>query len=394
MNARSRRRLPWLVPIGILAATAAVGGLSSALPAGADPIPVLPALTPAQLLDKVRTAQVTTLSGDVTLTSNLGLPDLSALGVRSGTVLDLLAGTHHAHLAVDGPDHVRLALDAPQAERDWIRNGADLWSWDSASQHVQHTILPDHTGEGTGRSAKASTPASDPTTELDPRVAADQLLQSIDPTTEVSVRTPGYVAGRPVYELVVTPRTPNSTVQDGTISVDAATGVPLAVRIDARSTGTAALSLTFTSISFDQPSASTFAFDPPPGATVEEAANPAQLLPLGGNGGHRRGGGKATDAPLGPGTAPAVPVTPAATSGGKGGTTAIGTGWETVEVLSGQSLGRSFQALFANSPTVTVGDQRAHLVSTALINALVFDDGRIAVAAMTPAALTAAVAGA
>lgn len=393
MNARTRRRLPWLVPIGILAATAAVGGLSSALPAGADPIPVLPALTPAQLLDKVRTAQVTTLSGDVTLTSNLGLPDLSALGVRSGTVLDLMAGTHHAHLAVDGADHLRLALDAPQAERDWIRNGADLWSWDSASQHVQHATLPDLAGDGTGRGAKASEPARDPTTELDPRVAADQLLKSIYPTTEVSVRTPGYVAGRPVYELVVTPRTPDSTVQDGTISVDAATGVPLAVRIDARSTGTVALSLTFTSISFGQPSASTFAFDPPPGATVEEVTNPVQLLPLGASGGHRRGGGRATDAPQSPGTAPAAPAA-AAESGGKGGTTAIGTGWETVEVVSGQSLGRSFQALFANSPTVTVGDEQAHLVSTALINALVFDDGRIAVAALTPAALTAAVAGA
>jgi hypothetical protein len=217
------------------------------LPAGADPIPVLPALTPAQLLDKVRTAQVTTLSGDVTLTSNLGLPDLSTLGVRSGTLLDLVSGTHHAHIAVDGPEHVRLALDAPQSESDWIRNGTDLWSWDSATQHVLHAVLPAPSADDANDSPSTTLPT------LDPQAAADALLTSIDPTTEVTVRTPGYVAGRPVYELVVSPRSTKSTVADGTISVDAATGMPLAVRIDARGSTSAALSVAFTSVSFDRP---------------------------------------------------------------------------------------------------------------------------------------------
>jgi hypothetical protein len=95
-------------------------------------------------------------------------------------------------------------------------------------------------------------------------------------------------------------------------------------------------------------------------------------------------------------------VTPAAPATGPAGTaapslpktTTLGSGWETVEIVSGQRLGGQFGALFDNSPTVTVGTHTAHLVSTALVNALVLDDGRIAVAAMTPDALAAAVAAA
>jgi hypothetical protein len=88
MKLRTRRRLHWAVPAAVLLATAGISSLSQVLPAGADPSPVLPVLTPAQLLDKVHSASVTTLSGDVRLSSHLGLPDLSALGVgaaRSST---------------------------------------------------------------------------------------------------------------------------------------------------------------------------------------------------------------------------------------------------------------------------------------------------------------------
>jgi hypothetical protein len=73
--------------------------------------------------------------------------------------------------------------------------------------------------------------------------------------------------------------------------------------------------------------------------------------------------------------------------------TTVGTGWESVAIISGLGVGPQFQTLFANSPTVAVGSHTARLVSTSLVNVLVLDDGRIAVAAMTPAAIAAAVAG-
>jgi outer membrane lipoprotein-sorting protein len=383
MNLRTRRRLRWAVPAAVVAVTAGVSSLSRVLPAGADPSPVLPALTPAQLLDKVHNASVTTLSGDIRLSSNLGLPDLGSLGLGGGSLLDLLSGSHTAHLWVDGPEHVRVALDSPQAENDWIRNGNDLWSWDSASQHVTHTTLTDGAADD---SANDKPDTTDGAPMLDPVAAADQLLASIDPTTAVTVQTPGYVAGRPVYELVVSPRSDKSTIGDGVISVDAATGIPLAVRIDARGATNPALQVTFTSVSFDKPDASTFAFTPPPGAVVDQTDGPAGLLPIDGMGhrGERRIRAAATGVT---GSAPAT-----ATRGGPQVTT-IGTAWESVAVISGFDIGRQFGELFANSATIPVGSHTAHVVSTSLVNVLVLDDGRIAVAAMTPDAIAAAVAG-
>jgi outer membrane lipoprotein-sorting protein len=283
-----------------------------------------------------------------------------------------------------------VALDSPQAESDWIRNGNEVWSWDSSRQHVTHATIP----VGIVDSA---TDAANAGALLDPTAAAEQLLASIDPTTAVTVQTPGYVAGRPVYELVVSPRSDKSTIGDGVISVDAATGIPLAVRIDARGTTTPALQVTFTSVSFDKPPASTFAFTPPPGATVDETDDPTRLLPLGGFGRDFRDEGdrveraaapdgevKGTD---GKGSAPAT-----VTSVGPK-VTDIGTGWERVVIISGLDVGRQFRVLFDNSPTIAVGNQSARLVSTTLVNMLVLDDGRIAVAAMTPDAMAAAIAG-
>ena len=65
------------------------------------------------------------------------------------------------------------------------------------------------------------------------------------------------------------------------IAIDASTGVPLEVRVEARSSTTPAVDLKFTSISYDRPAASTFAFTPPPGASVTEADNASSLLPIG-----------------------------------------------------------------------------------------------------------------
>ena len=385
MSSSIRRRLPWLVPLATIAVTIGAAGLSRALPAGADPIPVLPPLTPAQLIEKVRNAQVTTLSGDITMTSNLGLPNLGSLGVRGGTLLDLFTGSHRAHVAVDGPDHVRVALDAPQSESDWIRNGADLWSWNSSTQHVQHAVLP---ADATATAGESHAVPGVP--EVDPQAAADELLKSIDPTTDVTVRTPGYVAGRPVYELVVAPKSTNSTVADGTISVDAATGLPLAVRIDARATNRAAFTVTFTSLSLDKPPTSTFAFTPPPGATVEQVSDPTQLLPLGGQGeGGRHERARRVAGSVGPGV-----VGTGTAAGAHPNVTTIGTAWESVAIVSGVGVGGQLQSLFANSPAITVGSHTAHLVTTSLVNVLVLDDGRLAIGALTPDALVAAVAAA
>jgi len=393
MTPRRRRRLRWVVPAAALAATAAISTIPKMIPASADPVPVLPPLTAAQLMDRVRTTNVTALSGDISFTARLGLPDLSSLGVGGGTFLDLLSGTHTAHVWVDGPERLRLAIDSPQAEQDWIRNGADVWSWDSTSLGVTHVALPSE-----GADQHERTPATVPA--VDPATAAQQLLDAVDPTTEVSVRTPGYVAGRPVYELVVAPRSATSTVADGEIAVDAATGVPLAVRVHAKDTSAPVIDIEFTSISFDTPSASTFTFTPPPGSTVKEASSATELLPLGSFGRHgdraaRRAAKAAASGSDQAVTVAATGMPPRSDSTGpRSDAKVVGEAWDSVAIVSGVNLGRQFQTLFGNSPAVTVGSTTGHLVSTRLVNVLVLDDGRIAIGAVTPEALEAAVASA
>ena len=212
------------------------------------------------------------------------------------------------------------------------------------------------------------------------------------------MRTPGYVAGRPVYELVVTPRSAASTIADGVVSIDAATGLPLAVRIDAKGSASPAVQVSFTSISFDRPAPSVFAFTPPTGASVTEAASPTDLLPLGsfGRGGGRSERRQTTDASGATASGTARRAANAATTAaaGQSHVKVVGTAWDSVAIISGVDIGRQLQQLFASSPSVTVGATTGHLVSTRLVNILVLDDGRIAVGAVTTDALVAAAASA
>jgi outer membrane lipoprotein-sorting protein len=374
LPSRRRRVLRWLAPLGVVAVAAGGAALPHVLPASADAIPNLPAITPAQLLEKVSAADLSALSGDVELSTHLGLPDLGSLGVSgSGTILDLLSGNQTGHLWMAGPAHVRVEVDAPSAESDWILNGTDAWAWDSRTQRVTHaTVTPDTHGTETSSS-------------MNPVDAAQKLLAAIDPSTAVSVRTPGYVAGQPVYELVLSPRSKDSTVSAAVIAVDASTGVPLEVRVEARSSTTPAVDLKFTSISYNMPAASTFAFKPPPGATVSEVNSASSLLPLGSrHGGDRR--------PVDESQVP-VPQAPAQQTPAAGARAVqlIGSNWDTVAIISQTSLNGQLGELMSSAPAVKVGSGTARLLTTTLVNVLFLDDGRIAVGAVTPAALEAAI---
>jgi outer membrane lipoprotein-sorting protein len=379
MAFRARSLGRWSVPVAVLAGITGFAVVPHVLPAGAA-VPSLPPLTPTELLDKVRTSNVRALSGTVKLSSRLGLPDLGALGVGQGTMLDLLTGSHTSHIWVDGPEHLRVALDAQSAESDWIQNGTNLWAWRSDTQTVQHTVLSADTPD---------TADAKPSETVDPTAMAAKALAMIEPSTTVTVRTPSYIAGRAAYELVLTPKSANSTVGDVAIGVDAENGVPLAVRIDAKNSTSPAVSVAFSEISYTTPDASIFAFSPPPGSTVTETADPASLLPIGeshhGHHGDRQNqdGGSFTYAPNS--------TTDVGTTAKDNGMRTVGSDWDSIEIVSGQSVGGQLSGLLSSATTVQTAAGPAKLISTSLVNALVLDDGRIAVGAVTPAALAAAV---
>jgi outer membrane lipoprotein-sorting protein len=376
LRARSLGR--WSVPVAVLAGITGFAVVPHVLPASAA-VPSLPPITPIELLGKVRTSSVRALSGTVKMSSHLGLPDLGAFGVGQGTMLDLLTGSHTSHIWVDGPEHLRVALDAPSAESDWIRNGTDLWAWRSDTQTVQHTVLAADTPDTT---------EAKPSETVDPTAMAAKVLAMIEPSTTITVRTPDYIAGRAAYELVLTPKSANSTVGDVSIGIDAENGMPLAVRINAKNSTTPAVNVAFSQISYATPDASTFAFSPPPGSSVTETADATSLLPIGQSRHDHHGDHQGKR-----GNAPSVPAstTEVGTTAKNNGMTTVGSDWASVAIVSGQSVGGQLGGLLSSATTVQTAAGPAKLISTSLVNALVLDDGRIAVGAVTPAALAAAV---
>jgi hypothetical protein len=164
--------------------------------------------------------------------------------------------------------------------------------------------------------------------------------------------------------LVIAPRDARSTIRKITIAVDSAHFVPLQVEVFGASS-TAAIKVGFTDISFATPSASTFHFKAPAGATVTK--NPFE----GGPGEHHSVG----MAPVA-GRRPSLAARPRV----------IGSGWTSVlEVHNAAELAASSGMI--SQLTTKLGNSGARLFHTALVNAVLLPDGRGFVGALRPAAL-------
>jgi outer membrane lipoprotein-sorting protein len=335
------RPVRWLAPlvaVGVIGAGVAVPRLADA----SDDLADLPPRTAAELLDLVAAADVDGLSGTVVMTSRLGLPELPSGGGGGSAVSlpGLLGGSTTARVWKAGEDRSRIAVDAPFSEYDVVRSGRDVWTYDSASSDVTHLVLP----EGGGKTPAESAPPL-------PQDAAEQLLSFVEPTTEVTVGTAAVVADRAAYELVLDPRDPGTLVDTVRLAVDARTSVPLRVQVFGAGQVEPAIEIGFTSVRFEVPDASVFAFTPPPGSTVTEKQLPARE-PLRG----QRYEPEAAQR----GTAPTV----------------LGEGWTRVVVLDGVELPEEAAAMVAQLSTPVEGGR---VVTSALVSVLLLDDGRVLV---------------
>ena len=314
----------------------------------------LPERSAAEVLELVATSQEATFSGTVEQTSELGLPDLSALGGGAGGgeggVLELLTQSHTARVYVDGHDRSRLQVLDQMSERDVVRDGDDVWVYDSEEQTAVHATLPEH--ERGERGAPAGTPA-----EL-----VQELLEGVDPTTGVSVTDTASVAGRGVYQLRLDPRAEETLVDFATVAVDAETGLPLAVQVHAVGQQAPAFSVAFTDLDLDTPDASLFAFTPPPGAEVSEKSVPEHD---GRDGARPEGGREEDDAP-----------------------TVSGEGWATVVEVETGGLPEGEGTEMVQQLTVPVEGGRA--LQTSLVSVLLTDDGRVLAGAVSVDQLVAA----
>ena len=360
---------------------AAVVALIAAIPAlSAAGAPNLAPLTPAQVVVKVQQAKPVDLWGTIDLKTSLGIPNLGALGGAIGGNPDsrgfdptsLLSGSHQALVWFAQPDKARLALLGDMSEVDVVHNGTDTWTWDSVTKKVVHyTKSPEAAGSGTGaaESPETTNPAQPVKT---PQQLADDLLAHLDPSTVVSTAATTTVANQDVYQLVLTPRAPRSTVDHVIIAVDNVTGLALRVQIFAKGQQTAALDLGFGDLHYATPAASNFRFTPPPGATVTNKT-------LGGHGAAPQGPDQGSTGA--PDSSANHPVT-------------VGQDWTAVEIFPQAQIPAQYNEFLKAATPVSGAFGSGRLVSSQLVNVLLLDDGRVAVGAVTPAALEAAVAGA
>ena len=260
------RKIPKSVAWGVPAvvATAVAAGLAI-IPVVAGASPALPSRTSAELLRDVGAAQDVPFSGRVVQTSRLGLPDvpgLDALASSSGSTdtLALLTGSHNGQIWYASQDQVRLSATLGSDESDLIRNGRDVWVWQSSDRTVRHATLP----------ADTDAALASPAPTLTPQELADRALAAVSPSTEVTVDGTARIAGRDAYELVLRPKATGSLVREVRLALDSENYTPLRAQVFSTKSSEAALEVSFSSITFATPDASVFQFTMPSGGTLKE----------------------------------------------------------------------------------------------------------------------------
>ncbi|GAA2407526.1 outer membrane lipoprotein carrier protein LolA [Streptomyces pulveraceus] len=399
-----RKAARYIVPVAVAGVAAATIGLVPALANSGDPD--LPKISAQELIEKIAASDTEQLSGTVKISTDLGIPSLGGLaesfasgaaGGKGGSGADpqermteLASGTHTLRVAADGPDKQRVSILDDAAEYSLIRNGDQVWAYDSKSDEAYHAT-EDRAGEDAGRDAgrgadkKSAHPVPDgvPTT---PKALAEQVLKAAGPTTSVTVDGTAQVAGRDAYKLVVKPKQSGSTIGSATIAVDAENGVPLKFTLLPSAGGKAIVDAGFTKVDFSKPDASSFTFTPPKGTSVTEADDAKA----------RHGADK--------GLGGLVPGAEALGAGGQGAkdTKVIGEGWSAIAEIStpgaaglpskasGDVPAEAQQFLGALGDKVSGKFGSGTVLKTRLINALVTENGKVYVGAVTKDALVKA----
>ncbi|MFB9650337.1 LolA family protein [Curtobacterium pusillum] len=344
-----------IAPVVVAGAVAApmIANASSDPIAGTNP-------SAADVIASIAKSSDAKYSGKLEQTSDLGLPELptgsggSSLEGDASDALGLLTSSHTARVYVDGADKQRVQLTQQLAEQDVIRNGSEVWTWDSKERTATHVTLP----------KDAATP--DGTTT--PSDVAKQAITAITPSTTVSKPKDVRVAGHDAWQITLTPKSSGTLVGTVRLAVDQQTGLPLRATIEAKGQDDPAVQVGFTSLQYGAPAARLFDFTPPSNAKVETKDLSDAAPNANGDGTHRQGE-RSGDEP-----------------------TFSGKGWSTIAELPAGTVDRSSLGVDAtgllNQLTKSVDGGRA--VQTSLVSVYLTDDGRVLAGAVPVSALVAA----
>ena len=270
----------WRFPV-LLLILALVGALSGAAGQALSAPTITPFEPPTLVVAMTRAlADPPPLSGDFHTHLDLGLPALPELEGANGGLSDLPAGDRELRIWLSG-DGARIAELRDASERAFITDGAQAWTWDSEKMAARHYRVPGWMEE---RSRYPRLTARDerllrhwisglPTYDI---LSAARSLLAEFKGTEVTVTEPQTVAGRDAYILVVTPNDPGTLIGRFELAIDAEMKMPLRIEVYPHQATAPAISAGFSDISFEAIDPSMFAFEAPPGVSVEEVKPPAR----------------------------------------------------------------------------------------------------------------------
>ena len=205
-----------------------------------------------------------------------------------------------------------------------------------------------------------------------PQAVAEYAMAQVGDSSQVSVGTDHFHAGRTAYELIITPNSDVSLIASIVISIDSEFGIPLAVTVNSTEQVEPAIQIGFESISFQDQDESLFSFTPPAGTTV---TNLNEL------------GSQAKDMEMFMSEEEMAELE--AKSAARPEPTMIGDSWDTVIHMPASDSGELdmlSEGLFAELMTEVDGGK---VFSTPVMNVLVTDSGDIYAGAVTVAHLLA-----
>ncbi len=351
------------------AAAGAIGLGVLTMPASARSDPALPPVSAEDLVASVLTAKAPALGGTVTVDNALGLPALPALPGGPPGISDVLTQPVTTfRVWSDGQGHGRMALPSRGGEQVLIEDGTTLWRYDSSSRTA--TAL-EH----------GAAPARQRPSVTDPAQAAQEFVGAVRKSSTVTVDGTGYVAGRPVYQLVLTPApTERTTLREVRVAVDLVMRVPLQLTVLANGSPDPALQIGFTDLNVGTQDPALFQFTPPAGVTVERL--------------DRSKNGRSKNEPK-------ADASPGHFAGAQGMLRTQGDGWDTV-VLGQLPPARPGTETDAPGDPLAVIQQigrpasgpwgNGWVVQTAVATMLVTSDGRVATGAVPQQVLDEALA--
>ena len=352
--------------VGTGVGAALVGAVGVGLlvaPTGASAAPVLPPVSPEDLVASVMAAQPAALQGTVTVDNNLGLPALPGLPQAAN-------GDSEIRVWSGGEGRKRVAIPSSEGEKTLVSDGTTRWAYDSTDRTaVKVPEGADGPPDGTRPGGVTSDPSSDPVG------ASGELVGELRRSSTVTVDGTAEVAGRAAYTLVLTPLpTERTLLRQVRVAVDAESRMPLQLTVLANGSAEPALQIGFDDVTFGPQDPSLFTFTPPPGTTVTDGEQ-------GRPDGDRQG--PPADAQK------------------------IGDGWDTVIVgklpeqgapaAPGDAADRpegapDASALSALGTPVSGPWGSGRVITTAVATVVVADDGRIAAGAVPQQVLTEALA--